>query len=43
MTRRQAGIISRYDAVTLDEIQTIKPANEGEIVGALKGCLESGS
>lgn len=42
MTRRQAGIISRYDAVILDEIQTIKLANEGEIVGALKGYLESG-
>jgi len=42
MNRQQAGIISSYDAVILDEIQTIKLSNEGEIVGALKGYLESG-
>ena len=42
MNRQQAGIISAFDAVILDEIQTIKLSNEGEIVGALKGYLESG-
>jgi ATP-dependent Lon protease len=42
MTRQRPGIISKYDAIILDEIQTIKLANEGEIVGALKGYLESG-
>ena len=42
MSRQQAGIISSFDAVILDEIQTIKLSNEGEIVGALKGYLESG-
>ena len=42
MSRKQAGIVSNYDAIVLDEIQTIKLSNEGEIVGALKGYLESG-
>lgn len=42
MSRSRPGIISKYDAVVLDEIQTIKLSNEGEIVGALKGYLESG-
>jgi len=42
MNRQQAGIISSFNAVILDEIQTIKLSNEGEIVGALKGYLESG-
>jgi len=42
MNRQQAGIISNFNAVILDEIQTIKLSNEGEIVGALKGYLESG-
>ena len=37
-----AGVITRYDAVILDEIQTINFTNPGEIVGALKGYLESG-
>jgi ATP-dependent Lon protease len=42
MQRQQAGIISSYDAIILDEIQTIKLSNEGEIIGALKGYLEAG-
>lgn len=42
MNRQQAGIISNFNAVILDEIQTIKLSNEGEILGALKGYLESG-
>lgn len=42
MSRRTAGVITRYDAVVLDEVQTIKLGDEDEIVGALKGYLESG-
>ncbi|MBI9047159.1 MAG: BREX system Lon protease-like protein BrxL [Anaerolineaceae bacterium] len=42
MNKRRSGIITAYDSVVLDEIQTIKLNNEGEIVGALKGYLESG-
>lgn len=42
MSRQQTGIISKFDTVILDEIQTIKLSNEGEIVGALKGYLELG-
>lgn len=42
MNRQQAGIISRYDAIVLDEIQTIRLKDADEIVGALKGYLESG-
>jgi ATP-dependent Lon protease len=42
MSTRTAGVITRYDVIVLDEIQTIKFANEGEIVGALKGYLEQG-
>lgn len=42
MASRSAGVITRYDVVVLDEVQTIKLANEGEILGALKGYLEQG-
>lgn len=42
MNRQQTGIISRYDAIILDEIQTIRLKDEEEIVGALKGYLETG-
>ncbi|MBF0573010.1 MAG: BREX system Lon protease-like protein BrxL, partial [Desulfamplus sp.] len=42
MSRQQTGIISRYNAIVLDEIQTIRLKDEEEIVGALKGYLESG-
>lgn len=42
MNRQRPGIISNFNAVILDEIQTIKLSNEGEIIGALKGYLESG-
>jgi ATP-dependent Lon protease len=42
MASRTPGVITRYDAVVLDEIQTIKLTNSGEIVGALKGYLEQG-
>lgn len=42
MARRSSGVITRYDAVVLDEVQTIRLGDEDEIVGALKGYLESG-
>ena len=37
MSRQRVGIISRYDIVILDEIQTIKLADEGEIVWSSQG------
>ena len=37
------GIITRYDFVPLDEIETIKFADESELLGALKNYLESGN
>jgi len=42
MSRQRVGLISRFDAIVLDEIQTIKLDDEGQITGALKGYLESG-
>ncbi len=42
MATKVAGLITRYDAIILDEIQTIKFSDEGELVGALKGYLEQG-
>jgi len=37
------GIITRYDFVALDEIETIKFSDPNELQGALKNYLESGS
>lgn len=42
MHLKAPGVITGYDAVILDEVQTIKLQDEGEILGALKGFLESG-
>jgi ATP-dependent Lon protease len=42
MGKKSEGIIAFYDLVVLDEVQTIKFSEPGEIVGALKGYLESG-
>jgi ATP-dependent Lon protease len=42
MGSKTAGVITRFDAVVLDEIQTIKFSDEGELVGAMKGYLEQG-
>jgi len=39
---RTPGLVSRYDYVTLDEIQSIAFPNEEEVRGALKGYMESG-
>lgn len=41
MQANSEGIIAFYDAVVLDEVQTIKFTNPGEIIGALKGYLEN--
>lgn len=42
LNRRETGLVSRYDYVALDEIQSISFPDEEEIRGALKGYLESG-
>lgn len=42
LNRKKPGIVSRYDYVALDEIQTIKFPNPDELRGALKGYLETG-
>jgi len=39
---RTPGLVSRYDYVTLDEIQSITFPDEEEVRGALKGYMESG-
>lgn len=41
--RNIMGLISRYDYVAMDEIQTIKFSDEMELLGALKSYLESGT
>ena len=41
-SRRNPGLVSRYDYVTLDEIQSISFTDDEEVRGALKGYLESG-
>lgn len=42
MQKRRPGIITRYDYVAFDEIQTIRFSSPEEIIGALKGYLEAG-
>ncbi|HIP17367.1 MAG TPA: BREX system Lon protease-like protein BrxL [Methanothermococcus okinawensis] len=42
MSRSTPGIITRYDFVTLDEIENIKFTDVNELRGALKNYLESG-
>ena len=39
---RTPGLVSRYDYVALDEVQSITFPDEDEIRGALKGYMESG-
>ena len=43
VARSTPGIITRYDFVTLDEIETIKFTDANELQGALKNYLESGN
>lgn len=42
MRTKSSGVITRFDAIILDEVQTIKLGDENEIIGALKGYLEQG-
>ena len=42
ISKRTQGLVSRYDYVALDEIQSIKFTDAMEMQGALKGYLESG-
>ncbi len=42
LNKRRPGLVSRYDFVALDEVQTISFPDENEIRGALKGYLETG-
>jgi len=42
INKRMNGLVSHYDYVALDEIQSISFPNQEEIQGALKGYLESG-
>ena len=42
ISKRTQGLVSRYDYVAFDEIQSIKFTDSMEMQGALKGYLESG-
>ena len=42
MSLKNYGVITRYDAVILDEVQSINFRDPEEIIGALKGYLENG-
>lgn len=42
MSTKTPGVITKYDAIILDEVQTIRLQDEGEIVGAMKNYLEYG-
>lgn len=42
ISRKTPGLISRYDYVALDEIQSVEFTDVDEMRGALKGYLESG-
>jgi ATP-dependent Lon protease len=42
ISRKAPGLVSRYDSVVFDEVQTISFPDVDEIRGALKGYLESG-
>jgi len=43
LARRTPGLVSRYDYVALDEIQSVTFADEEEVRGALKGYMENPS
>lgn len=42
ISKRSLGLVSHYDYVAFDEIQSIKFPDKAEMQGALKGYLESG-
>ena len=44
ISKKRRGLITRFDYIALDEIQSIKfGSNPDEVIGALKGYLESGA
>ncbi len=43
LQKKAEGIISRYDFVVIDEVQTVKFNDENEIRGILKSYLENGT
>lgn len=43
LNKKRRGMITRTDYIALDEITTIKFQSKEEIIGALKGYLESGT
>ncbi len=43
ISRNLMGIITRYDFVAMDEVETIRFSDENELQGALKNYLEYGS
>ena len=40
--KKTPGLVSRYDYIAIDEIQSVRFSDPMEIQGALKGYLESG-
>lgn len=42
LSRKTPGLVTKYDYIAFDEIQTISFSDQAEIAGALKGYLESG-
>lgn len=42
VSRKSMGLITNYDCISMDEIETIRFADENELQGALKNYLESG-
>ncbi len=42
VSRKSMGLITNYDCISMDEIETIKFADENELQWALKNYLESG-
>lgn len=42
ISTRTPGVINNYDFLTLDEVETIKFANDQDILGAFKNYLENG-
>jgi ATP-dependent Lon protease len=43
VSKNSSGVITKYDYIAMDEIQTIKFSDEDEIAGGLKSYLESGT
>jgi ATP-dependent Lon protease len=42
LVTHQPGLITRYDTIVLDEVQSIRGDTGGELIAGLKGYLESG-